>query len=152
MSVPVKQLMETLAGAGSATGYPVQVLNHEPKSATWPELAYAVFLNAILPVPAGSGLALTSVRVEFTGRLYKPFLSEPEDLIDPDLGAACDAIMAAYSGDFDLQGLARNVDLLGASGPGLQARAGYLKIDQTMFRIFDITIPVIVNDAFGQVA
>jgi hypothetical protein len=46
----------------------------------------------------------------------------------------------------------RNVDLLGAYGAGLSALAGYLNVDNKMFRVVDLTLPLIVNNVWEQVA
>jgi hypothetical protein len=51
-------------------------------------------------------------------------LTDPEDAIDPELLAAVDALMSAYSGDFQLGGLITQVDLLGAYGKPLGAERG----------------------------
>lgn len=150
MSIGISALIDALTSHGAAAGYFDSVQGHEPKSAPGTGLTYAVFLSALAPVAAASGLAATSARVELTGRIYKPFMSQPEDLIDPNVTDAADALMTAYSGDFDLGGHARNVDLLGAHGTPLSARAGYQTIDKTVFRVLDITIPIIVSDAWTQ--
>ncbi len=44
-------------------------------------------------------------------RLYTPMVQEPEDAIDPNLMTALDALMAAYSADFTLGEIVREVDL-----------------------------------------
>lgn len=151
MTVNTARLINAVTSAAAASGYFDAVQGHEPKSAPpGTGLTYAVFLSALEPVAAASGLAATSARVELTGRIYKPFTSQPEDLIDPNLADAADALITAYSGDYDLGGYARNVDLLGAHGTGLSLRAGYQTIDRTVYRVLDITIPIIVNDAFPQ--
>lgn len=149
MSLLFSSVIDAVTSHASSSGYFDEVQTHEPKSPPGTGLTYAVFLAAVGPVPA-SGLSSTSARVELTGRIYKPFLSEPKDLIDPNLADAVDALMTAYSGDFDLGGDARCVDLLGAYGQPLGARAGYQTIDRTVFRVIDITIPVIINDAWVQ--
>jgi hypothetical protein len=150
MSINFPALVDAVTSAASASGYFDTVQGHEPKSAPGTGLTFAVFLSDLRPVAAASGLAATSARVELTGRIYKPFTAQPEDLIDPNLAAAADALLTAYSGDFDLGGNARNVDLLGAHGSPLALRAGYQSVDRTMFRVLDITIPIIVNDAWTQ--
>src|SRR6185437_10624643 len=68
--------------------------------------------------------------------------------------AANTDLMGAFSGDFDLGGVAdvREVDLLGANGTKLSAQAGYVEIDRRMYRIMTINIPIVINDAFSQVA
>jgi hypothetical protein len=61
-------------------------------------------------------------------------------------------MMVAFSGDFAL-GFAdgiRQIDLLGASGQSLSSQSGYVEIDKKMYRVVDITIPVIINDMFSQ--
>jgi hypothetical protein len=85
-------------------------------------------------------------------RLYTSMLAEPQDYIDPNLVKALDALMNAYSGDFTLDGLIRNVDLLGQTGTPLQAEAGYINIDGKMMRVVTITLPMIINDAWEQTA
>jgi len=59
-------------------------------------------------------------------------------------------LMTSYAADFELGGNARNIDLLGQTGVQLSAQAGYVEIDNRLFRVMDITIPVIVNDAWAQ--
>ena len=93
-------------------------------------------MTATLAVPpAAPGLAL-----------------KPADAIDPEIMDAVDVLFTAYSGDFDLGGTVRNVDLEGATGPGLSAQAGYLNQDGKLMRIMDIVLPVIVSDLWTQVA
>ena len=74
------------------------------------------------------------------------------DAIDPNLVKALNALFAAYAGDFELGGDARMVDLRGAEGAQLSAKAGYLNQDQKLYRVFTITLPVIINDAWDEVA
>lgn len=150
MTVGVNALISAVTTFASTSGHFDAVQGHEPKSAPGSGLTFAVFLSDLRPVPAASGLAYTAARVELTGRIYKPFNSQPEDLIDPRVAEAADDLFEALSGDFDLGGTARNVDLLGAHGTALSARAGYQTIDRNVYRVLDITIPIIVNDAWAQ--
>jgi hypothetical protein len=129
-----------------------RVNTSEPKNAPGNGLTAAVWLQMVSPVAAASGLAATSARVEFMLRIYSNMLQEPQDAIDPEILSAVDVLMGAYSGDFDLGGTVRNVDLLGAHGVGLSAVAGYLSVDNKMFRVVDVTLPLIVNDVWEQVA
>jgi hypothetical protein len=149
MSLGARALIDAVSSHAAASGYFDSVQTHEPKSAPGTGLTFAVWLSEIGPARS-SGLASTSVRMELTGRIYKPFLSEPEDLIDPTLADAVDALLEALSGDFELGGNARSVDLLGAHGVPLSARAGYQKLDSTVYRVIDIMVPIIINDAWGQ--
>ena len=127
-----------------------QVNTHEPKNAPGYGLQAAVWVQEISPAP--SGLASTSARVEFSVRIYSDMLQEPQDLIDPQIFIAVDALLSAYSGDFSLGGTVRSVDLAGMSGNPLRAVAGYLSVDNKMFRIMTVTLPVLINDAWTQAA
>lgn len=150
MTIGIRDLIYAVCSHASTSGYFDLVQAHEPKSMPGTGLTYAVFLAGMGTARGASGLASTSARIELNGRIYKPFMTEPEDLIDPALAEACDALFTAYSEDFDLGGHARNVDVFGAHGNPLQVRAGYQKVDQNTYRVFDITIPIIVNDAWNQ--
>jgi hypothetical protein len=44
------------------------------------------------------------------------------------------------------------VDLLGAHGIPLSARAGYDEQDSKMFRVMDINLPLVINDVWQQTA
>lgn len=134
-----------------ASGLFERVNGHEPKNAPGNGITAAVWADAILPVPAGSGLAKTTARLVLNVRVYTNMLAEPQDAIDPAVCDAVDALMAAYSGDFELGGLVRNVDLLGQSGPPLSAQAGYIPQDGKLYRAMTITLPVIVSDVWEQV-
>ena len=135
-----------------ASGLFDTVNGHEPKSAPGLGLAAAVWADAIDPVPGGSGLNVTTMRLGLNLRIYSAMLQEPQDAIDPNILAAVSTLMAAYSGDFTLGGLlgAQGVDLLGRAGQALSARAGYLNQDNRIFRVMTILLPLIVPDCWEQ--
>ncbi len=128
-----------------------RVGRHEPKNAPGSGLTVAIIGAAIGP-SEGSGLAATQARVEFTVRIYSNMTQEPQDGIDPELLSATDALLNAYSGDFQLGAAVMAVDLLGAYGAPLAAQSGYVTVDQTMFRVMDITLPMVIADAWTQAA
>lgn len=129
-----------------------RVNTHEPKAKPGDGLTAAIWVQSIGPVPAGSGLSLTTAQVVFHVRLYSNMLAEPQDEIDPTVMNAVDALFAAYSGDFELGGSVRNVDLLGQAGVSLSALAGYVNLSGGMYRVMEITLPLIINDAWAQEA
>lgn len=150
MTTPdLKAVLDALVSAAAATGYFARVNAHEPKN-TPPRggLTAAIWAQNIRP--HRSGLASTTLRVEWRLRLYTNMTAEPQDAIDPTLLEATCALMGDYSIGFALGGLVRSVDLLGEAGPPLSAQAGYLTIGTAMHRVMDITLPVIINDAFTQ--
>lgn len=152
MSIAIASILDGVISYTAASGWFDRVQGHEVVNAPGYGLTAAVWLQQIDPIALGSGLNSTSGRLVLQQRLYQNALSEPRDAIDPNLIQATDALMAAYSGDFDLGGTIRNVDLLGHHGISLSGNAGYLDISGKMFRIFDITIPLIVSDLWTQAA
>lgn len=129
-----------------------QVNLHEPKRSPGAGMTAYVFPDRIQPYSAASGLNATTVVIVFIFRIYQNMLSEPQDNIDPNLIKAVDILMMQYSQEFTLAGQVRNIDLLGEFGTALSANAGYVNLDGKIFRIMDVNIPVIINDAFSQEA
>ena len=152
MSFDYQALEDAAVSAALTLGLFDKVQGHEPKNAPGHGLTAAVWAQEIRPIQAG-GLAATSGRVELATRVYTNMLREPQDAIDPAVLKAADALMAAYSGNFDLDiAGVRCVDLLGMYGDPLSARAGYLNQDGKLYRVMTVTVPVIVNDLWVQVA
>ena len=152
MTLDPQDLFDPLVSHAETIGHLEQVGQHEPKSAPLGLLTGAVWAQETRPAPAGSGLAATSTVVLFRVRIYKNMTSLPQDAIDPDVMRATWALMGAYSGDFTLGGLIREVDLLGRFGQGLFARAGYVPQDGRLYRVMDIDVPCVVNDLWSQAA
>ena len=151
MSLNVIGLLAAIESHALSLGRFDRVNTHEPKNAPGSGLTCAIWADRIEPARGASGLAATTSRVTFNIRVYTSMLQEPQDAIDPAVMEAVDALMAAYSGDFELGGQARNVDLLGQTGTPMQAQAGYLTIGSTMYRVVTVTLPVLVNDLWEQV-
>lgn len=151
-SLAIQALLDQCVSHAMSLGVFERVNGHEPKNPPGSGLTAAYWVQRITPVPAASGLNTTTVRLELGARLYIPADTQDPDLIDPELIAATDLLMAAYSADFTLGGLVRNVDLLGEHGDPLDAQAGYLAQDATTFRVITITLPLIVNDLWSQEA
>jgi hypothetical protein len=150
MAFGAQTLFNAIESHAKASGLFDSVNTHEPKSAPGGNLHCAIYVSTLGPVPTGSGLATSAGVLTIMARIYLPGFQEPQGLIDPTIIAATDTLMEAFSGDFELGGNVRNIDLLGMTGEALSARAGYITIDQTMYRSMDITIPIIVNDVFTQ--
>jgi hypothetical protein len=150
--VAVNQVIDKMVSYALASGRFDSVNGHEPKSAPQNGITCAFWFQTIKP--AKSGQAATSATVVYMGRIYIRFNQQPFDAIDPQAVAATTDLMGAFSGDFNFGGVAnvRAVDLLGMEGTPMQANAGYIEIDRVMYRCITITIPIIINDAFTQVA
>lgn len=150
MTLGLLDIRDAALSHAQASGWFERVIGHEPKNAPGAGLTLALWVDSFTPVPRRSGLASTSTRVAMAARLYLPMAHEPQDEIDPTLLSAADQLLADYSGDFTLGGLVAQVDLLGAYGPPLGGRAGYLEHDGTVFRVFELAVPLIINDLWEQ--
>lgn len=152
MALDILGLLNAVESHASASGWFEQVNGHEPLSppATG-GLTCAVWVDALAPSRT-SGLATSTARLTFNVRLYTSMTSLPLDAIDPNLLQATDALMRAYIGGFTLGGLVRHVDVFGAYGPALDARAGYIEHTGMTLRVMTITLPVIVSDLWDEVA
>jgi hypothetical protein len=144
-------VMDAIVSDAQRSGYFDKVNKHEPKRKPQSGLTAAVWVQSIDPIPLISGLAATSARVVFTLRVYSNMLKEPQDGIDPQVMKAISNLMRRYHDDFDFEGAIRNIDLLGAHGIALAAQAGYLELDDAMFRIMDLTIPCLIDAVWPQV-
>lgn len=151
MALDIDSILDAVVSHALASGYFDQVNSHEPKNKPGSGVTCAVWVDAVRPA-VSSGLASASVLLTFNVRLYTSMLQEPQDAIDPQMMKAIDALFAAYAGDFTLGGYVRKVDVFGAEGLPLGGQAGYLSQDQTLFRVFTITLPVVVNDIWDEVA
>lgn len=148
----IQGIIDAIMSDALSTGIFEAVNGHEPRNAPGNGLTAAVWADAIGPLRTASGLDATSALVVMNVRIYTSMFQQPYDAIDPTMMSAVDTLMTKYSGAFTLGGLIRNVDLLGMSGTTLSARAGYIDQDKKLFRTYTITLPMIVNDAWAQVA
>lgn len=148
----IEKLTAKIESIAAATAAFRRVSGHEPKAAPGSGLSLAVWADSIQPIAQASGLASTSGVVTFLARAYGNMLAKPEDDIDPRLMASASALLGAYSGDFTLGGLCRNIDLLGMYGRKMGAQAGYVTIGGTMYRIMTVTVPCVVDDLWEQVS
>jgi hypothetical protein len=152
MALDIRTILSAVESHALASGHFVAVNGHEPKSPPTSGITAAVWVEQIGPARGGSGLDSTTARLALYVRLYSSLVQDPPDAIDPDLMTALDALMAAYSGDFELAGEVRQVDLLGHYGDPLGARAGYLAEAGAEYRVMTIILPLIVNDLWNQEA
>lgn len=153
MALNTSTIRAKLVSHAASLGWFSQSVPYEPVSLpSGSGLVFAVWVGQVGPVPAGSGLATTTARIEFRGRAHIPADTEPKDEVDLQLTDAVDGLLNAYNGDFTLGGNVRKIDLLGAYGAPLQAQYAYMSLGSTVYRIANLTIPTIVNDAWNQVA
>lgn len=151
MAIASQDLVDRLASHAMSLGVFDRVNQHEPKSKPGRGLTCAIWIDRIEPARGRSGLTATDARVVFNVRVYTNMLQNPQDAIDPSVMEAVDLLFEAYSGDFQLGDTSRWIDLLGATqGHPLFSQSGYINIDNMVFRVMTITVPVIIENAWTQ--
>lgn len=135
----------------ATTGLFESVQGHEAISSPGNGLTADVWLDAIKPVPASSGLAASSGVLTLWARLYMNADALPIDNIETTIAAATDTLMTSYSAAFTFGGLVEAVDLLGGlTGVILSAQGGYVEIGNVRYRCVTITIPCLLDDVWPQ--
>lgn len=151
--INAQDIVDRLTGHAMASGYFDRVNQHEPKSKPGRGLTCAIWVDRIEPARGRSGLNVTSARIVMNVRVYTNMRQDPQDAIDPSVMNATDALFLAYTSNFDLGGVdsGRWIDCLGATqGHPLFSQSGYINIDNMVFRVITITVPVIQDDAWPQ--
>jgi hypothetical protein len=135
-----------------AIGLFESVQGHEATSAPGNGLTADVWVYSIKPVPAQSGLAVSSALLTLWARIYVNATRPATDDIEQTIAAATDTVMAEYSADFSFGDLVTCVDLLGMAGTSLSAQGGYVSIGGVPYRCMTITVPCLIDDVWPQAA
>lgn len=144
-------LTDALASMALASGLFAAVSGHEPLSLPGAnEISAAVWMQGIGPAKDVSGLAATAARVEYLMRLYTPMVEGNMDAIDPLMTRAASQMIGLLTADFTLGGEVFAADVLGAWGRPVSAKADYYKQGDSFYRIYDITVPLIVDNVWAQ--
>jgi uncharacterized protein DUF4082/PKD domain-containing protein len=147
-----KDLFSKLTSHAKSLGIFDRVDSREPVNKPIGGMACALWLNDYKPVPAGSGLAATTMVLDLRATVYCPLGKRPATEVEAGVLYAVHRLMKALSGDFALGDLVRNIDLLGQTGDTMHADFGYLQYEDTWYRIGEITLPLIINDVYEQVS
>lgn len=151
MALDIQSILDNVASHAMSTGHLDAVLGYVSKQSPTNGITAAIYVERMLPLKT-SGLANTTVRVDLEMQIYSSTYMEPYDGIDANLALATDAVFTNFIGDVELGGEARHIDIFGAYGKALEVRSGYLNLDGKELRVFQITIPVIVDDVWPQSA
>lgn len=142
----VKALFSEVRSRAKALAVFPAVIGHDPESSPPKGLSCSVMLGPVKPVTS-SGLAAVSLQVTLMIHVFNWASRRPLDEIDPDVLWATCSLMGAFAGDFTLDGTVREVDLF-----AMTADPGYVDFDGAKYRAMVITLPLIFNDAFEEVA
>lgn len=152
MTLSIDAITTALGDHAATLGVFETVSGHEVKNPPTSGVSAEIFIANFELVPGRSGLAVASTKLLYTVRLRTSFNTKPADAADSNLMRAVDALMTAYCGDFDLEGLITAVDLLGAAGTAISGRSGYIDQAGKLDRIVEITLPLIVDDVWTEAA
>lgn len=156
MSLDIQANIDAIRDLALETGLFAVINGHEPAIPLETGLDAAVWMQYIGPSKRVSSLTATAGAVIFTMRIYSPALSGQAtpaelDAIDPAVGDATSAMIGLVTGDFTLGGTVFVVDLFGAyQSATLSAKAGGINVAGTVYRITDLTIPLIIDGVWPQ--
>jgi len=143
-------ILQALRNHARLTGKFERARLGEYKAAPGTKLSFAVWSQFLGSSPVGSGLSDTAGLVHAFARIYMPITHKPEDDVELLPAEAADLYLERLNADFTLGGLVRNVDLLGETGTPLLWEFGHINIDNQIYRVADLPIRCVVNDAWPQ--
>lgn len=151
MAFDVKSTLRSVESYLQASGYHAAgVQIGEPKQPPQTGFSAAVFMSHV-----GVATLTLTTTIELhvaTVRVYRDMLAEPQENVELDMAVIVSKVMSDLAGEYDLGATIRNVDIGGQYGTPLSARWGYLDVSGVMYRIADITLPLIVDDSATLVA
>jgi hypothetical protein len=151
MALDIGTILDKLVSHAMASGHFETVNEFKVDEPAAAGITCGIWADDIRPIRS-SGLAATSARVTFKVRLFSNTEAAPESYLDRAMVDATSALLTAYSGDFELGGNVRAVDLLGMEGVPLSADAHFMNLSGIIYRVMDIAVPLLVNDAWDQSA
>ena len=81
-------------------------------------------------------------------RLYRPVLRQPQAESELELALAASELLEDLVEDYTLGSNIREIDIAGGQGGGsLTTDWGHVEIGGVMYRVVDITVPIVVDDS-----
>jgi len=120
------------------------VLIGEPKTTVESD---AVALWADSSTVVSSTLVSPIVRHLVTLRCYVNEFAEEAELVEIRVNSLLHNVIATFTGEYSLDGSIRAIDIAGMYGESLNVRLGYADLSGTIYRIADVSLPMIVDDS-----
>jgi hypothetical protein len=153
MALDLGTITDALKTHAAASGIYEAVTGHGVVEPHAGGLAWWCMVDDIFPYAAGSGLnTVTACVVYKIITTLNDSTTDPQELVDPLVANGADALLRLYMSNFTLGGLVRNVDIMGAAGVRVSAKAGWMTLDNARYRAMIITLPLIVNNLWDEVA
>ena len=83
-----------------------------------------------------------------TLRVYRDMLAEktdPQLNLESEMATLLSKLMESLLGDTDLESTIMSIDAAGMDGAAMSATFGYTDVGGSMYRVIDISVPLIVN-------
>lgn len=149
MPFDITSTMRNLQSYFVASGYfPGGVLIGEPKQPPTPkgsnQFAASLFMRSVRVNQLMLDGATEETHV-VTARIYNTMLAEPTEDMELALARVVQQVVSDILADADLGGTIRNIDPGGMGGTAMTAEFGHIDQSGVMYRIADITIPMIVD-------
>tara|TARA_Y100000310_G_scaffold317160_1_gene369703 strand:- start:2194 stop:2646 length:453 start_codon:yes stop_codon:yes gene_type:complete len=145
MAFAIKATLQAVQSYLMASGYFSEVSVGEPKQPVEGELTAALFMSSA--TVAELTLATTIELHVATIRVYGDMLREPTEEIEFGLAEVVQDVGSDLLGEYDLGATIRNVDAGGQYGTPMSTNWGHVEVSGKMYRIADITLPLIVDDS-----
>jgi hypothetical protein len=142
-----KALFEAIRSYAEQLGIFQATATHDPWNAPGNRLFCSIMLGPVRPVAVASGLASVSGQVTLLVRVWAGAEQKPLDNIDPEVLSAVCSLMGAFAGGFTLAGTVRDIDLFAMS-----AQPAFVDFEGKPFRTMEISLPILINDLFAEVA
>jgi hypothetical protein len=135
-------LYSALESHAESLGIFKRVNTHDSASPPGTGLSCSIILGPLTSSPNYSGLSAVTITINFLILVFSPMMQKPLDGIDPAILAAVCTLLNEYASNFTLGGLVRDVDVL-----ALRSEPAYLDQDGTSYRVEQVTLPIVWNDA-----
>lgn len=124
-------------------GYLGHVQIGEPMAPPEAETTAAIFASGVrvAETTLNSIIELHTITI----RIYKDMLVHPPEELEKGLSIVTSHLMKELGSDLDLGGNIRSVDVAGIYGSVLEAQWGSIQIQNKMYKVVDITVPLIVD-------
>ena len=119
----------------------------EPKQALGQGLHAAIYMQSVSIIMIYLGGDTRESHVVQL-RIYKDMLAEytdPQNSLEAELASVVSKLMGNMLGDTDLESNIMSIDAGGMDGAAMTAVYGYIEVGGQMYRVVDVSIPLIVN-------
>lgn len=151
-NLSTQAIIDAVASKAMTTARFDQVNTHEAKNGPGNQMVCDITIMTGRAAALASSLNTVSVILTLSVEVYCSMLQDPQDTIDTQINDSVDDLLALFVGGFTLGGLIRNVDILGAHGDALSWAFGHKDLSRQLVRAAQIILPLVINDAWPEVA